>query len=308
MLRERKFHFLVAIGVAGVVLLWFGLARESVDKPGISPVPFLSPDNSQTNPSGDGAHAPETLDGDIGRKGLVTQEIKEHEDNPPLEQTDIHDAFTRYEALLPAARAGEAKAQYQLAVLTRSCMGRAKTQEEIESALADNVMRGEIDAIRGELEAGLRMCARLAANISDLYGESNSWRESAAANGDPLALADVALTSEQDQFTTEQRAELLGNALRARPKEALQLATQYVANFAVTPNPAEAIWANDAWWLAECYYSLGCDHAATLDLLYSVRLEHEIDEILRRERLIIDSVESGVWSNSTLAELAISVP
>lgn len=311
--RERRSLIVGIAGVVVLVLVLFGLADNSREGRPASVAQL--PGNHEGASLGSGVRAPGQMRIDAGEAHPLSRETAQREASQRRDQFDVDDALSRYEALMPGAEDGEPHAQYELAMLTRSCAGKSKTAADVEQALTESLVRSrEFDTLKEKLEAGMIRCGRLATEVPDLWGASEFWLGRAAQNNDPLALAELALTAEfamdfeRDKYTDEQRAQLVIEALKARPAEALRLATQYVANFHVDSNPPAAQWANAGWWLAECRYTRTCDRGAILEQLTRETLEYEMDEILRLERLIVDSVESGAWSELTLAELGFGSP
>ncbi len=230
-------------------------------------------------------------------------------------------ALTAYRELLPAAEAGNGQARYRLATVLRSCAGAPADAAEIRFTLARNEFRLDRDVVGAELESRLARCGGLNAEVDNPMAAATAWVERAAQAGDPVALADVALSAgehSEDGASDTGIPARLREALRARPADALPLAGRYVAarlhalEAGTAPGAAgdarELRWASNAWWLAECSLIHACARQQALSRLRAAYLGYEVDEILSREQLIHRSIEQGRWSEETLALLGLTPP
>lgn len=215
------------------------------------------------------------------------------------------DALDAYLKLLPQAEAGDSAAQYRLAKLIQSCRFKPRSQLDIENVVrsGENLDQELLDRLAREVDR----CGRLAQKIDDLESAANGWLDQAVVGEDPLALAELAvrdLWAVSPVMTGSERARRVQEALRARPREAVHLANQFVANSSQSAN-VEAGWANTAWWLATCTYMKQCDRAELLAFMRDGYKVYEVDEVLLLESTIDQAVRTGIWTDETFAKLWI---
>jgi hypothetical protein len=217
---------------------------------------------------------------------------------------DGRNALDEYLELLPQAEAGDGAARYRLAKLIQSCRFQPRTPLDAENVHRDHNLALEP---RDRLARELDRCGGLAQKIDDLESAANGWLDQAVAGEDPLALAELAvrdLWAASPVMTRLERARRIQEALRARPREALSIANQFVANSTAPANVA-ANWVNDAWWLATCAHLNQCDRAKVMNHVRLAYKAYEVDEILRLEATIDRAVRTGIWSDETFAQLWI---
>jgi len=215
------------------------------------------------------------------------------------------DALDAYLELLPQAEAGDSAAQYRLAKLLQSCRFKPRSQLDIENVIrrGENLGQELLDRMAREINR----CGRLAQKVDDLVSAADGWLILAVVGEDPLALAELAirdLVGAPPVMTASERVRRVQEALRARPREALSIANQFVANSTATAN-VEASWANDAWWLSTCTHLNQCERAEVLNGMREAYKAYEVDEILLLESTIDQAVRAGIWTDETFARLWI---
>lgn len=218
---------------------------------------------------------------------------------------DAINALDEYLEILPQAEAGDSAAQYRLARLIQSCRFQPRSRLDIENAIrgGENPHQALLDLMARELDR----CGGLGRIIEDFDRAANGWLDRAAAQEDPLALAEMAvqdLWAASPVMTGPERARRVQEALRARPRESVDIANRFVANSSA-PADVGASWANDAWWLAACTHLHQCDRGEVMNHIRQAYKAYEVDEILLLESAIDQAVRTGKWSDEILERLLI---
>lgn len=240
--------------------------------------------------------------------GSYSDELPRPSPGPGPGHGDVMNALDEYLEILPQAEAGDSAAQYRLAKLIQSCRFHPRSQLDIENVVrsGENLDPELLDRMARELDR----CGGLDQVIEDFESAANGWLDRAAAREDPLALAEMAvqdLWAASPMMTGSERARRVREALRARPREAVDIANRFVANSSA-PADVKASWANDAWWLATCTHLNQCDRVEVVSNLREAYKAYEIDEILLLESTIDQAVRTGNWSDEIFERLLIVEP
>jgi hypothetical protein len=245
---------------------------------------------------------------------------------PPVEAEDYaarlraaSDYLEFAQALLPAARAGDYAAQFNIfraldycAREYRAFFGRGPVWRTLDDAMRRAATRWPYDSEM--VRKVYSQCHALVESGAKEFGERDEWLRMASDGGYPLAQVTYAqnqwraMSGPDDDATLEARRRLVGKAIRSRDPAVVSA----VADVILEPEGQGYEWDHLAWRLAacqrgfdcspqsdfvkwSCYFDASCQPYETAYDLIRRATGNDFPDVEARARWINEKIDGGDW-------------